>query len=434
MGPFSRKSVLGSLLGLLSVLATQGSALAIPGDPDSSFGSGGAVTTNFTSGNDEAITIARQLDGRIVVGGFSRPGGFNTIRFALARYESDGDPDHTFGGDGKRTTDFGKGASWINELATDGEGRIVAAGCFLPAGTTNTKIALARYKAGGGLDTKFGGDGKVTTNFTPGWECAEDVVVRADGRILLGGGIGGSGGQFGLVRYKTNGALDSTFSGDGRVATNFDTGFDHATALAIQGDGGIVLAGSAGPTTGNDNRFALARYNPGGSLDSSFGDDGKVTTDLTDGNDQAWDLAIQPTSEIVAVGVAAGSGERFALVRYDSSGDLDGSFGTGGIQILNLDTGSDVLASVVLQEDGNILAAGWTGPLNANDYSFVLARFEADGTPDQAFGGDGIVTTNFTGGDDHAWDLMLQPNGRAVATGRAASLGGEFALVRYLTT
>jgi uncharacterized delta-60 repeat protein len=434
MRPFWRKSVLGSMLGLLVVVALHGSALAIPGDPDSSFGSGGLVTTNFTSGNDEAVAIARQPDGRIVVGGFSQPAGFNTMRFALARYDSGGGLDHSFGGDGRVTTDFGKGASWINGVAIDGEGRLVAAGCFHLAATSNTKIALARYKAGGGLDTTFGGDGKVITNFTPGYDCADDVVVRANDRILLGGGIGGSGGQFGLVRYRTNGLLDSTFSGDGRVATNFDTGFDHAAALAIQEDGKIVLTGVAGPMTSNDNRFALARYNPGGGLDTSFGGDGKVTTDLTDGSDHAWALAIQPGGEIVAVGAASGSGERFALVRYDSSGNLDASFGTGGIQILNLDTGSDALASVVLQEDGSILTAGWTGPLNANDYSFVLARFETDGTPDQAFGGDGIVTTNLTAGDDYAWDLALQPNGRAIVTGRAASWGGEFALVRYLST
>jgi uncharacterized delta-60 repeat protein len=236
-------------------------------------------------------------------------------RFALARYSVSGDLDTTFGGDGKVTTDFTTGLEWVNALAVQPDGKIVAVGAYRPAGSNNARFALARYNVSGGLDTTFGGDGKVTTNFTSGSDYAEDVVLQPGGKIVAGT-AGGTGGRFALARYDESGALVSGFSGDGKVMTNFNTGSDVATGVSVQGDGKIVTAGWSGPAQSNDYRFALARYNSDGGQDTTFGGDGKVTTNFTSGNDYAWDMALQANGKIVAVGRAAGGGGRFAVARF----------------------------------------------------------------------------------------------------------------------
>jgi uncharacterized delta-60 repeat protein len=175
---------------------------------------------------------------------------------------------------------------------------------------------VARYDSDGGLDTTFGGDGKVTTNFTTGNDFAWDMALQDDGKIVLAGSARGAGGRFALARYNVDGGLDATFGGDGKVITNFNTGSDVATSVAVQDDGRIVAAGWSGPARSNNYRFAVARYDSDGGLDTTFGGDGKVTTNFTTGNDFAWDMALQDDGKIVVVGRAGGAGGRFAVARY----------------------------------------------------------------------------------------------------------------------
>jgi uncharacterized delta-60 repeat protein len=190
-------------------------------------------------------------------------------------------------------------------VAIQADGKIVAAG---GAGSAY-RFALARYNPNGTLNPTFSGDGKVVTNFSTQYERAFAVAIQADGKIVAAGeGSGGLGGRFALVRYNPDGTLDLTFSGDGKLLTNFTTGFDQAFAVAIQPDGKIVAA--------NFRRFALTRYNPDGTLDPTFGGDGKVTTNFTAGDDYANGVAIQADGRMVAAGRAGGSGGRFALARY----------------------------------------------------------------------------------------------------------------------
>jgi uncharacterized delta-60 repeat protein len=415
-------------VGLCLSLMLETPAMAAPGDLDTTFSLDGKVTTNFTRGYDEAVAIAIQPDGKILVGGLA---GGTGGKFALARYNVGGDLDTTFGG-GKVTTDFGRGTDWINALAVQSDGKIVAVGGDRPARGDNVRIALARYNTDGSLDTSFSGDGKATTNFTSGYDYAEDVILQSDGKIVVVGGAGGAGGRFALARYIPSGALDLSFGGDGKVVTNFASGFDAAVAVAIQPDSKIVAGGWSGPSRSNDYRFAAARYNTDGSLDPAFGGDGKVTTNFTTGNDYAWDMALQSDGEIVLAGAAAGAGERFALARYDATGALDDGFGGDGKVITNFNTGSDVATGVAVHGDGRIVAAGWSGPARSSDYRFALARYDSDGGLDSTFGGDGKVTTNFTSGNDYAWDMGLQTDGKIVAVGHARGSGGRFAVARYL--
>src|SRR5438874_2198299 len=139
------------------------------------------------------------------------------------------------------------------------------------------RFALARYNRNGSLDRSFGGDGKVATHFAKkSREGAESVAIQADGKIVAAGDTYQSHDRFALARYNPNGSLDCSFGGDGKVATHFASmSDDNADSVAIQADGKVVAGGE---TFQSHDRFALARYKPNGSLDRSFGGDGKVAT------------------------------------------------------------------------------------------------------------------------------------------------------------
>ena len=180
----------------------------------------------------------------------------------------------------------------------------------------DTKFALARYNSDGTLDATFGVDGKVMTDFTSGVDSANGVAIQADGKIVVVGPAGSydrnqGRTKFALARYNSDGTLDATFGGDGKVMTDFTSGGTDATGVAIQADGKIVAVGvAAAPAdvaadSTRHSRFALARYNSDGTLDASFGVNGKVMTDFCARGDAANGVAIQADGKIVAVGVTA---------------------------------------------------------------------------------------------------------------------------------
>lgn len=340
----------------------------------------------------------------------------------IGRIQADpGDLDTSFSGDGKVTTNFTGGDDFAWDVALQSDGKIVAAG---RAAGSGGRFALARYNANGSLDTTFSGDGRVTTNFTSGDDVATSVAIQPDGKIVAAGVVAGSGGRFALARYNTDGSLDPAFSGDGKVATNFGPGLDFPWGVEIQPDGKIVAAGGA---TGQGGRIALARYNPDGSLDTTFSGDGKLTTNFTKLHDVAFGLAIQGDGKMVAAG-SAYDGALFALVRYNADGSLDPTFSGDGKVTTNITLSDDIATGVAIQADGKIAAAG----LAYNGGRFALARYNANGSLDPSFSGDGKLTTNFTRGSDLAWDLAIQSNGKLVAAGFANN-GAQFALARYNT-
>jgi len=315
------------------------------GGGGSDFGGDGVVTTPIgpSTGEDVALGVAIQSGGKIVVAGYADMGGTTDFDFALARYNADGSLDDAGGGssfdtDGIVTTNFTDdgGDDEANAVAIQGDGKIVAAGYQHPS-AGNNDVALARYHVDGSLDTNadadpgthLDSDGKVVTSFDPGGDVAQDVAIQSDGKIVA---VGDGDDEFGIVRYiGSDGALDAGFDGDpgntgggnGMVATEFASGDSNANAqaIAIQGDGKLVVAGVADVDTGAglNQDFALARYNASnGTLDDGFAGDGTVTTAVAGTtSDRALDLRLQSDGKIVAVGEAtlAGSND-FALARY----------------------------------------------------------------------------------------------------------------------
>jgi uncharacterized delta-60 repeat protein len=241
---------------------------------------------------------------------------------AVARYNADGSLDLSFDGDGMLTTDYGFGSSFAQALAIQSDGKIVTAGF---GAATGFDFFLTRYNSDGSLDTSFDGDGKVTF---PGLGSndnrANAVVIQGDGKIVAAGCTScfSSSSDFALVRYNSNGSLDGSFDGEGNVKTDFFGGDDQAYALMILADGRLVTAGGATVSGGVD--FALARYNTDGSFDTSFDGDGKATTDFAGSSDQAYALSIQIDGKIVTAGRALVSGTfDVALARHKADGSLE---------------------------------------------------------------------------------------------------------------
>lgn len=275
--------------------------------------------------------------------------------------------------------------------------------------------------ADGDLDTTFGTGGKVVTNFG-----ADDrifsSVLQSDGKIIV---AGSSNNNFAVARYNTNGDLDTSFDTDGLDPIDFGS-TDSAEAVAIQSDGKIVVAGTS------DNDFALARLNTDGTLDTAFDTDGIVTTDLGS-IELAYAVAIQSDGKIIVAGVSDIDGDNdFALARYNTDGSLDISFDTDGK--LTTDFGSfEEIQSVAIQSDGKIVAAGRSGNFSPD---FAVARYNANGTPDTSFDGDGKVTVDFNGDQDWANSVSIQSDGKIVVGGSAYSPSGDpdFGLIRLTST
>ncbi|MDR4481116.1 MAG: delta-60 repeat domain-containing protein [Nitrospira sp.] len=348
------------------------------GSLDTSFGGGtGKVTTVIGASDDIAKGVYLLADGRIVVAGSTYTG--TSWDMVLVQYNADGSLDSSFGGgDGIATS----GTSFNDEgngVAVQSDGKILVAGKY------NSDFGLARFNSNGSLDTSFGTSGFVATDFAAGTDGAYSIALQADGRIVLGGfAFSGTSFDFALARYNSNGTLDTTFNGTGKVltdlgATSSDTGYQ----VTLQPDGRILLAGwsDAGGTTD----FALVRYNTDGSLDTTFNSTGKVTTAIGSSSDLAQSVTVQADGKILVAGQSSTAGNNFAVVRYNANGSLDTSFGAGTGKVDTNFGGSsdDRGASVLVQTDGKIVVAG-TSTIGG-DYDFAVVRYNSDGTLDSRF-------------------------------------------------
>ena len=408
----------------LAVFCNGSCALAAPGDLDTGFGIGGKVTTDFGPGTGRSVAV--QVDGKIVVAGEARYG--DTFEFALVRYHADGSLDTSFNGTGRVITSIGDDYDFGKSVAVQADGKIVVAGSSY--NIFSNDFALVRYNADGSLDTSFGGTGKITTDFGGVFEGGGSLAVQADGKIVVVGSTSdGDTSSVALVRYNADGSLDTSFGGTGKVTTRNGSG----ASMVLQADGKIVVAGSS--YNGDDLDFALSRYNADGSLDASFGGTGRVTTHIgissgLSNSDIGNSVAVQADGKIVVAGYSSVFADTdFAVVRYNANGSLDTSFnGTGKV---TTPIGSDkaYAYSVAVQADGKIVVAGNSYSSNSD---LTLVRYNANGSLDTSFGGTGKVTTDFGSRDDYGYSVVLQADGKIVVAG--SSYDGtynDFAVARY---
>ena len=346
------------------------------------------------------------------------------IAWQLTSFAQSGSLDLTFDTDGKVTTAIGSGSDVGNEVAIQSDGKIVVAG-YSDNGN-DLDFAVIRYNSNGSLDTGFGSNGKVTTDIANDDDYGNSVAIQADGKIVVAGyGRISSNNDIVVVRYNTDGTLDLSFDSDGVVTTPIGNSSDYAFAVAIQPDGKIVVAGSSAA-------FVVVRYNTDGSLDNTFDQDGKATVAIGNSS-EALSIAMQPDGKIVLAGYSSASGViNFAVARYHTDGILDQSFDSDGIATTDFDGFNDYAYGVAIQGDGKIVAAGIS--YDSLDSDFALVRYETDGSLDLSFDTDGMVTTDVASYIESARSMVIQSDNKIVVSG-LSTIGTTsfYVLVRYDT-
>jgi uncharacterized delta-60 repeat protein len=395
------------------------------GTPDDQYGNAGVALTDFGFG-DQISSVALQPNGTAVVAGQAEsaaPDFFPEADFALARYTGDGQPDTTFSGDGRQTTNLQvTSRNFASAVAVQPNERIVVGG-YTSTFETDGGFELARYLSDGQPDPSFSGDGHVHTAFSGRGALLADMALEGDGDIVAVGGSSPNSSQpgepdFALARYTDDGQPDTTFSGDGEQLTDFAGGSDQATGVAVQADGKLVVSGVTAPSQ-SAFHFAVARYNTDGTLDATFSGDGRATTDFGFSS-QAHDVVVQPDGKIVLAGsLNSGPGSsEFAIARYNPDGTPDTSFSGDGRDRGGFSGGARAL---VLQPGGRILVVG------SSNAQFTLVRYTPEGSLDTTFSGDGLQVTTFAGRAS-ATDVVLDPDGRILVVG---VMEGDFAAARY---
>ena len=377
-----------SILLLAAVVAYPGA----PGCLDPTFAGAGYKFDGFGGGTDLAQKMAVQPDGKIVVVGYTsqRPSSTD-FKIIIARYNIDGTLDTSFNGGGKLVVASVFVAEQASSVKIQPDGKIVVAG-YAYNGVRN-EFLIIRLNTDGTPDTTFDGDGRAAT-IAPGTDNkVYDVAIQADGKIVAAGTANSSVSG---LRYNSDGSPDTTFDGDGIAVIPTTTFSGVITSIAVQQDGRIVIVGAA------NGDFALLRFNPDGLLDTSLDGDGIVTTPILS-LDWASSIALQPDGKIVAAGIADFD---IAAVRYNTDGSLDTSFdGDGKVTTSFADAGIDWARSVAVRPDGGIVLAG-SSDIDSWHMDFAVAVYNADGSPDTSFDGDGKLTMSFGSSIDRAFSTV----------------------------
>jgi uncharacterized delta-60 repeat protein len=402
--------------------ALEDRCLLSSGALDPTFGSGGTVTTSLSKGSDMAHGVLLQPNGNLIAYGSAAPtlGVIGNFAFGLARYTPGGSLDSTFGSGGIVTTakvgtttitggteQVGAG---VRQAALQADGKIVAVG---------VGRYLVRYNSNGSIDTTFGAKGLVTV--PSGFSVNSVLIQPGNGDIVVGGGYQSG---FALLAYTPKGNLDSSFGNRGEVETPAAAGGIGFLAL----ESGDIVAGGGG---------TLARYTLGGSLDTTFGSGGIVTSPVGISS-----LLVQPNGQIVAVGnESSNNGENvvWALARYNVDGSLDSSFGSGGIVTSSpsgMGGGGDMADGSALQANVQIVVVGWNAPFGNGNLE--LGVYNPNGSLDTSFGSGGFVYQSGGLGaiDDYGSGVVIQPDGKIVAAGSFGVSGSrdikrDFLLARY---
>lgn len=336
----------------------------LDGTLDTSFGGTGAVVTPIGGDVDRAFAVAVQPDQKIVVAGFRRQEGVEA--FALARYLPDGTLDPTFDGDGKVVTAIGSLEDTAYAIAVQGDGKIVAAGFTRTA--QNKDLALVRYLPDGSLDPTFGAAGKAVLPIGGDDEAAA-IALQGDGKIVVAGYTSVAGRDLLVARFTAAGVPDATFNGTGFRVVEFGTGNSFGEGVVLEPGGGILAAGHA--HVGSVDHFAVTRLTANGALDPTLAGTGQLTTPVgTTAQGQA--IALDANGRFVVAGTARIAGnDDLAIVRYNANGSLDTTFGGTGIVTQPLGTGADQGKAIAIQSDAKVLAAGTARSGNFEDFGLV---------------------------------------------------------------
>jgi uncharacterized delta-60 repeat protein len=335
--------------------------------------------------------------------------------------------DPTFGSGGTVLSSLSNNRDIVNAVTVQPDGKIVIAGYTTASG----HFLVARYNADGSLDTGFGSGGYTANTFN-GEAWAVALQPQADGTdklLVVGGTQVGNGKHLtsvgGLARYNANGTLDTTFGSNGKVTTPPGS-IISAQAIAVDSFGRIILEGYTSAYTA-----ALVRYTANGALDTTFGSGGEVSTNYqVGGNGRNASVAAQADGKIVLACTTNGYGE-FVVARFNTNGTADAGFGSGGVVLTQVNV-SDSFGGLAIQGDGKIVVSGSENNAATSPSLLCVLRYNTGGALDPGFGTGGIATLPSPGGNVNANDsgVVIQADGEIVAGGRYNAAGWILAAAR----
>ena len=396
--------------------------------PDATFGTNGKVQTKFSAGG-YAYGLAVRANGDIVAVGkaFVDKQDTNVSVGGIVEYESTGKPRRSFGQNG---VVLNAKMTYANTVIEQPDGKLLVEGQTAGApGALVTAFVLARYNPDGSLDISFGEAGEVHDSYAGPGDGVASLALQPDGKILAGGiadntpsGANQKTGNFAISRYNPDGSLDTSFGAGGKVITGFNPGYTVATVMTVQSDGKILAGGWAG-TAGTDSTtfgIGLARYNSDGSPDTTFGTGGKTFASVPGASEEIGCLALDSAGNIVVGGIQYFDDLNEAkpdLARFTSAGALDTSFGNGGRVDLSGITGG-LISAIRIQSDGQIFVSGFTlFPYRPAPTGVFSSRYNSDGTPDGSYNGGAPSRASFYSSFGQAYVGVLEPSGDYVVAG-----------------
>lgn len=382
------------------------------GSIDPSFGTNGQLFYDL-SYNETPAAIAVLADDKFYIAGSSSSG--STRNVFVTKHNSDGFLDTTFNTTGIKLTSFtGSTSSTTSDMVVQPDGKIVTSNQVYVAGVP--RIIMVRYNTNGNLDTTFDSDGAAVTITTSGFGALTDgeLKIQSDGKIVLMQTMqpiinGNSNQEILFLRYNSNGSLDTTFDGDGQLYYSYFSLNDNATDFDFIGTKILVC----GNTEENyaQNKIAIARLNTNGAFDNSFDSDGKLFYSFPfAGADNANCSKLQPDGKLIVGGNSYLNNSNYTLSRYNVDGSIDTSFGVNGVTVINRYTFGE-LNTIDLDSTGKILVSGGN--------NFDVFRLNSNGTLDGTFGTDGFADS--PGGFASAQAIKVLSNGKILVAGNIGS-------------
>ena len=411
----ARASVAVCLLGV-------GLAIAAPGDLDPDFGDAGLLSLKFSEFGHSATAVAQQADGKLLIVGLGDVVLRNDDDFIVARLNTNGALDAGFGVSGAAVADYSGFFDVPYAVVQQSDGKVVLAGS-VGVSATASDLGLARFNSDGTLDATFGNGGWAVIDLGGDDEAAFSLIRQPGGR-LVAAGYTNAGGTYraAFVRVTGAGTLDASFGTAGTTLLDFGAGSQaQAYDLAPQSDGKLVSVGRV-VSSASVSRIGIARLSANGISDRSFDSDGFLTLQNEGAFEDAFSVVIQPDDSIVTAGYesAQGAGHFNAVVRrLDADGVPDAAFGSGGKSIVDFGSES-IFYELVAEPDGAIVATGYrlTGEFFPD---LILARLDGAGELDTGFGIDGVAVADFGSGAASpygvGYGVVRQADGKYVAVG-----------------
>ncbi len=401
------------------------------GQLDLTFNGTGKVIIPIENQNIEANSVITQTDGKILISGIATSTKTKRDYFVI-RCKNNGELDESFNQNGKLIIDFYGKDDFCYDLAQQPDGKILMTG-VVSMPNFERKVGLVRLNTNGTLDSTFGTNGISISSFMNKGEDSRAILVQKDGKIIISGSISFSTPSFytecALFKYNFDGTIDQSFGISGIATAKVPNGYYPSFAIQ-QSDSKII---SGGYLLGNNTDVYMFRFNSDGTLDNSFGINGKVQTDFNSEDEYAYKIALQSDNKILIVaGIRNATGSDFGILRYSADGLLDNTFGFNGKVVTDFSLLNNVSNSIAIQEDHKIVIAGFVG--DSPNHNFALARYNASGSLDLSFGNNGKVVTDF-GGDDAGFGMTLQKDNKILVAGNSinSSKVGEIAISRYLS-